>query len=111
VFDRLVFRYNLRFSLDLGVLRHCLKPPTAQFASAYRRGPHVKDGPDEIWNHLDLCFHDFGLITKEVLVALRAFLASMPDGELCQLTAKLNALVAQGVRTTNSAVRVTFRAT
>jgi hypothetical protein len=106
VFDQFVIRYKARFSLHLRVLQHAVETLTAEFAMAYRRGLQPGDGPSEIWNRLDLCFHDFDLTTKEVLLALRAFLACLPDGELHQLTAELNALVAQGVRTTKSAAWV-----
>ena len=59
----------------------------------------ARESPNEIWNGLDVCSHDFDLIVKEVLSAFRAFLACLPDGEPYQLTADLNALAAQGGRT------------
>ena len=106
VFDQFVFRHKARFSLHVRVMRHAVETLTAQFAKAYGRGLQATDGSNEIWNDLDFCFHDFDVITKEVLLALRAFLACLPEGELHQLTAELNALVAQGVRTTKSVERV-----
>jgi hypothetical protein len=106
VFDQFVLRYKARFSLHIRVLRHAMETLTVEFARANRRGLQAGDSPNEIWNRLDLCFHDFDLITKEVLLSLRAFLACLPDGELHELTADLNALVARGVRTTNSSARV-----
>jgi hypothetical protein len=106
VFDQLVFRYKARFSLHIRVLGHAVETLTAEFSRAYRRGLEAGGSPNEIWNRLDLCSHDFDLISKEVLLALRAFLPCLPDGELHQLTVDLNAVVARGVRTTHSAARV-----
>ena len=108
VFDQFVFRYKARFSLHIRVLRHAVESLTSEFARVYRRGLHAADSPNRVWNRVDLCFHDFDLITKEVLLAFRAFLACLPDGELQQLTADLNALVADGVRTTNSGARAVY---
>jgi hypothetical protein len=105
VFDQLVFRYKARFSIHIRVLRHAVVSLTAEFARVYHRGLHPGDSPNRIWNRIDLCFHDFDLITKEILLALRAFLACLPDGEVQQLSTDLNALIADGVRTTNSAAR------
>ncbi len=105
VLDQLVFRYKLRFHLHIRVLRRAVETLTAEFGRTYRGGARAGYSSNGMWNHLDLCFHDFDLITKETLLAFRAFLACLPDEELQQFATDLNALVAQGVRATNSGSR------
>lgn len=100
VFDQFVFRYKLRFHLHIRLLRNAAESLTAEFGRVYRRGLRSDDGSDGIWTCLDLCFHDFDLITKETLLACRAFLACLPDKELPGFAADLKALVSYRVRTT-----------
>jgi len=99
-FEQFVFRYKLRFNLHIKLLRHAAETLTAEFGRAYRCGLRAEDGGDGIWTCLDLCFHDFDLITKEALLAFRAFLACMPDKELPDFATDLNALVAPRMRAT-----------
>jgi hypothetical protein len=98
-FDQFVFRYKLRFYLHIRLLRHAVEALTAEFGRTYRCGLRADDDSDGVWNHLDLYFHDFDLITKEALLAFRAFLVCLPDEELSDFAADLNALVAHRVRT------------
>jgi hypothetical protein len=109
VLDQFVFRYKLRFQLHIRVLRRAVETLTSEFGQTYRSVLRTGASSNGVWNHLDLCFHDFDLITKEVLLAFRAFLASLPDEELEALATDLNALVVRGVRTTPLAVvRMSF---
>jgi len=109
VLDQFVFRYKLRFQLHMRVLRRAMETLTAEFGQNYRSILGAGGGADGVWKHLDLCFHDFDLITKEVLLAFRAFLTSLPDEELQAFATDLNALIVRGVRTTPLAVaRVNF---
>jgi len=109
VLDQFVFRYKLRFQLHIRVLRRAVETLTSEFGQTYRSVLRTGASSNGVWNHLDLCFHDFDLITKEVLLAFRAFLACLPDEELEALATDLNALVVRGVRTTPLAVvRMSF---
>ena len=109
VLDQFVFRYKLRFQLHMRVLRRAMEALTVEFGQTYRSVLGAGGGADGVWKHLDLCFHDFDLITKEVLLAFRAFLTSLPDEELQALATDLNALIVRGVRTTPRAfARVNF---
>jgi hypothetical protein len=99
VLDQFVFRYKLRFQLHLRVLRRAVEALTSEFGQTYRRVLQTGASSNGVWSHLDLCFHDFDLITKEVLLAFRAFLACVPDEELEALATDLNALIVRGVRT------------
>ena len=98
-FNQFVFRYKLRFHLHIRLLRHAAEVLTAEFERTYRGGRRDDDGSNGVWTHLDICFHDFDLITKETLLACRAFLACLPDKELPDFAADLNALVSHRVRT------------
>ena len=100
VLDQFVFRYRLRFQLHMRVLRRAMETLTTEFGQTYRSALRTGTSSDGVWHHLDLCFHDFDLITKEVLLAFRAFLTCLPDEELQALATDLNALVVRGVRTT-----------
>src|SRR5262249_50620903 len=100
VLDQFVFRYRLRFQLHMRVLRRAMETLTTEFGQTYRSALRTGTSSDGVWHHLDLCFHDFDLITKEVLLAFRAFLTCLPDEELQALATDLNALVVRGLRTT-----------
>jgi hypothetical protein len=104
VLDQFVFRYKLRFQLHMRVLRRAVETLTTEFGQTYRSVLRAGNSCEGLWNHLDLCFHDFDLITKEVLLAFRAFLACLPDGELQALASDLSTLIVRGVRTTPLAV-------
>jgi hypothetical protein len=100
VFDQFVFRYKLRFHLHIKLLRHAAESLTAEFGRTYRSGLRADTGSNAIWSCLDLCFHDFDLITKETLLGCRAFLACLPDKEVPDFATDLNALVFHRVRRT-----------
>ena len=104
VLDQFVFRYKLRFQLHMRVLRRAVETLTTEFGQTYRGVLRTGSSSDGVWTHLDLCFHDFDLITKEALLAFRVFLACLPDEELQALATDLNALVVRGVRATSFAM-------
>src|SRR5207245_3317502 len=54
---------------------------TADFRHICRAGEMGENRPPEMWQALDLEFHDFDLLTKEVLLALRSFLAGLRSEE------------------------------
>jgi hypothetical protein len=104
VLDQFVLHYKLRFQLHIRVLRRAVETLTTEFAQTYRGVLRTGNNPHGVWNYLDLCFHDFDLITKEVLLAFRTFLTCLPDDELQPLATDLNALIVRGVRATPLAV-------
>jgi hypothetical protein len=104
VLDQFVFRYKLRFQLHMRVLRRALETLTTEFGQTHQSVLESRGSAAGTWKHLDLCFHDFDLITKEVLLAFRAFLTALPDEELQALATDLKALIVRGVRATPAAV-------
>lgn len=96
--DRLVFRSKLRFQLQLRVLRRAAESLTAEFRRTYRYAERTEDRPPELWNRLDLYFHDFDLVTKETLLAFRAFLVCLPHPSLEKFASDLKTVVRTVVR-------------
>lgn len=96
--DRLVFRSKLRFQLQLRVLRRAAEILTAEFRRTYRYAERTEDRPPELWNRLDLYFHDFDLVTKETLLAFRAFLVCLPHPALEKFASDLRTVVRTAVR-------------
>jgi len=100
ILDQLVFRSKFRFHLHIRVLRRAAETLTADFGSTQHQGERTTERPVAVWNQLDLDFHDFDLITKETLLALRAFLLYLPDDGLADFATDLSPILAHGVRST-----------
>jgi len=98
--DQLVFRSKLRYQLHLRMLRRATETLSTEFRRAYRYADRTEDRPPELWNRLDFYFHDFDLITKELLLAFRALLLSLPHSDLAGLAADLRTILQRGVRST-----------
>ena len=97
--DQLVFRSKMRFQLQVRVLRRAAETLTAEFYRTYRYAHRDGDRSPELWTRLDLLYHDFDLLTKESLLAFRAFLASLPDSALSAFAGHLEAIVRLRERT------------
>lgn len=102
--DQLVVGSGLRFQLHLRFLRRAAETLTAQFHRDYRYAERTEDRPEELWNWLDLCFHDIDLIAKEALLTFRALLVSLPDSALENIGTDVKSVVERGVRSTPSTV-------
>jgi hypothetical protein len=77
-----VFHSKLRFQLHLRVLRRAVETLTAEFRNLHRTAERSEVRPLEVWGRLDLYFHDLDLLTKETLLALRAFFPGLSEDEL-----------------------------
>jgi hypothetical protein len=97
--DQLVFSFRRRFQLQLRLLRRATEIVTGEFRRTYRQAETTDDQSPEVWNHIDLSFHDFDLIAKEALLAFRALLACLPLAVLPKFSLDLNALLHRTVRT------------
>jgi len=96
--DQLVFSSRLRFQLHLRVLRRAAETLTAEFRRGYRYGERTEDRPEELWRQLDFYFHDFDLIAKESLLALRTLLICLSPLSIGGIAADLKGLIGRGVR-------------
>jgi hypothetical protein len=90
--DQFVFRSKLRFQLRMRVLRRATAALTSEFRRACRYGEGPDGRPPELWRRLDLLYHDFDLVTKETLMAYRAYLFSLPHPALDGFAADLERL-------------------
>ena len=97
--DQLVFSSRRRYQLQLRLLRRAAEIVTGEFRYTYRHAERTGDQSPEVWNQIDLDFHDFDLIAKEAVLALRALLACLPPFVLPKLSFDLNAVLRGRVRT------------
>jgi len=98
VVNQLIFRSKQKFQAHLRTLRRGVETLTADFRHICRAGEMGENRPPEVWQALDLEFHDFDLLTKEVLLALRSFLAGLPKSDVPEFASELTASLPRGVR-------------
>jgi hypothetical protein len=98
--DQLVFSSKRRFQLHLRVLRRAAETLTAECFRTCREAENVAAQTQELWQRLDLYFHDFDLTIKEALLAFRILLVCLPHPALGELEADVKAVVSRSVRTT-----------
>jgi hypothetical protein len=96
--NQIVFRSKQKFQLHVRVLRRAVENLTSDFRQLCRSGEQIENRADDLWQNFDFEFHDFDLIVKEILLAYRAFLASLPDSEVVEFAADLSATLPRGVR-------------
>jgi hypothetical protein len=98
VVHQLIFRSKQRFQVHVRTLRRAVDTLTADFRHVCRAGERDDNRPPEVWQSLDYEFHDFDLLTKEVLLALRSFLSGLPESTVSEFAAELTASLPRGVR-------------
>jgi len=91
ILPQFVFHSKLRFQLHLRVMRRAVESLTAEFRHLHRVAERSAVRPLELWGHLDLYFHDLDLLTKETLLALRAFVRGLSGDELSKFGVDLHA--------------------
>jgi hypothetical protein len=96
--DQLVFSSHRRYQLQLRLLRRAAEIVTGEFRRTYRQAERADDRSGEVWSQIDLYFHDFDLIAKEAVLALRALLTCLPLSDLPRFSFDLNALLRGRVR-------------
>jgi len=97
--SQFVFRPRLRFQLQLRVLRRAVETLTAEFNRECYQGERGGNSPSgDCWQRLDVYYHDFDVITKESLLALRAFLVCLPDNSIGPFAVEIQAIIHKGVR-------------
>ena len=106
VLHQFVFRSKLRFQLQVRVLRRATESLTQDFLESYRSVEPAVECPALLWSSFDLGFHDFDLVTKETLLAFRAFLVCLQDSELESFSSDLAAALPRGVCSVSSSVAV-----
>lgn len=96
--DKLVFRSRMRFQLQVHMLRRAAANLTVEFKRTYHYGERTDDHPPELWQRLDIYSHDFDLVTKETLMAFRAFLICLPPSALQSFASDLEPVLRRAVR-------------
>ncbi|MGO9275451.1 MAG: hypothetical protein ACLQOO_35305 [Terriglobia bacterium] len=91
ILTQFVLHSKLRFQLHLRVLRRAVETLTAEFRHLHQTADRSEVRPLELWGRLDFCFHDLDLLTKETLLALRAFLPGLSEDELRKFSVDLHA--------------------
>jgi len=96
--DKLVYRSRMRFQLQVHMLRRAATNLTVEFNRTFQYGERTDDRPPELWQRLDVYSHDFDLVTKEALMAFRAFLICLPPSALQAFASDLEPILRRGVR-------------
>lgn len=97
-----VFRSRLRCQLQVRLLRRATETLTSEFRRLCEYLDQTRDDSAEVWQCLDIYFHDFDLIIKETSLALQALLASIPRSRAAELNHALQIAVERGVRSISS---------
>ncbi len=98
--DQLIFRSKPRYQTHIRVLRRAMELLTAEFRRSYRAAEQIPEA-SVLWTSLDPDFHDFDLLTKESLLAFRAFLIALPNPALPAFAADLKVVMSNSVRSTS----------
>lgn len=101
--DQLIFRSKPRYQTHIRILRRALEMLTAEFRRSYRAAEQIPDA-SALWSNLDPDFHDFDLLTKEALLAFRAFLVALPDQALPAFANDLKVIISNSVRSKSATV-------
>jgi hypothetical protein len=101
--DQVLFSSKQRYSLRLRVLFRICTILSKEFRRTCYEGERALDSSPEVWNRLDLYFHDFDLIAKETLLAFRSLLACQSPEGVRGMAADLQDLLDRGVRVSVSA--------
>lgn len=96
--DQFLFRNKLRFNLQVRVLRRAVETLTEDFRQTQPRAHSTVEEPSAAWSRLDRDLHDLDLISKEVLLAIRSFLACLSESAARQFAAELRPVLERGVR-------------
>lgn len=96
--DQFLFRNKLRFNLQVRILRRAVETLTDDFRQAQPRAHSAIEDRSSAWTQLDRDLHDLDLISKEILLTLRSFLAYLPESAVRQFEAELRPVLERGVR-------------
>jgi hypothetical protein len=95
--EQFVYRPKLSFHMHIIILRSGERMLTAEFR---RSASEARSDPSALrrqWSLLDFLFHDFDLIGKESLLALRMVLAALPGDQLSEFAVELDAALRRDV--------------
>ena len=96
--DQVLLSSKRRFALQLRVLSRTNALLGSEFRRACREGERTLDTSNELWTRLDYYFHDFDLIAKETLLALRTLLSCQTQEGVQELALDLQVLINREAR-------------
>jgi hypothetical protein len=96
--DQILFSSKRRFALQLRLLHRTSLLLRKEFRNICHEGERTLDSSEELWNRIDLYFHDFDLIAKETLLAFRTVLTCQSRKGVEELALELRGLLERGVR-------------
>ena len=97
--DEFVMRNKPRFSLHVRALDQAVLRLTADFLEAQ---PGPETAPDSVlWTRLDHDFHDFDLLSKETVLAIRSFVVCLPPAALESFAAEALPALRRGIHTSS----------
>ncbi|MGH9405078.1 MAG: hypothetical protein ACRD3D_04480 [Terriglobia bacterium] len=95
---QVIFHTTPRHQSHIRIVRQAMDILTEQFRGAFTSQQHPASGLDAMWQGIDPSFHDFDLVIKQALLALRALVLVLPDSSLPTLAAELSGAVTHSVR-------------
>ena len=98
--DQMVVSSKLRTQLHLRVLRGAIETLAAEARRTFRHADESQDRSPGVWTQLDLTFHDFDLVTKEILLAYRSLVVCLPEPALKPFSVDVTAVFKRSVRET-----------
>lgn len=75
-----IYRSKGRFDFRLQLIRSAVAELTAEFRSSYASSGREQDFPPTQLKEIDPTLHDYDLVAKEALLAMRDFLGVLPEG-------------------------------
>jgi hypothetical protein len=101
--DQFVVRTKLRYHLQIRVLRYAVETLTVDFREAQPSLQPAGGISGEEWKRLDLAYHDFDLVSKETVLALRNLVGCLPEDAIAEVAARLRPLLERGLRASSEA--------
>lgn len=74
---QILFRSKPRYDFRIQVIRRAIEALSAELGRAYRSSSRMPS--TLMWSEIDPIYHDYDLIVKEMLLALRDFLPALPQ--------------------------------
>ena len=100
VLGQFVFPSKLRFQFHLRVLRQAADALVADLGSARSLAKESDSSFLDVWKRMEADLHDFDLVIKETMLALRVFLGGLDAAELGNLRVDLDAIPSHARRST-----------
>lgn len=92
---QMIFRSRTRYNFRVQVIQRAVRSLTKEFRStslAGERAPHLAAA---MWNEIDPISHDYDVMVKEALLALRVFLPTLQEAALREFSSEVTRALGQ----------------